>query len=524
MSKEQDGYVLAVDCGTQSLRTIVFDKKGNLIAKVKEDFEPYFSTEPGFAEQSPELYWDTLVSCMNKLHLQGKELMDRIEAITVTTLRGTGVFLDKDGEIVRPSIIWLDQREAKCEKKLSIKTQMMFKATGMERAAACSRKICKVNWIKENEKETWEKTAHYLLLPGYFHYKLTGKLVDTTSNQVGHIPYDYKLRQWPKSEKAYQYELFPIEKSKLPELVEPGTIIGCLTTEASAALGLPHATIVIANGSDKGCETLGVGCMSPDSVSLSFGTTATIQTTTKQYLEPIPFMPSYCSAVPNLFTPEVQVFRGYWMIRWFKQEFAHKEMLEAISLDLPPEVLLNERLSDIPPGSEGLLLQPFWAPDLKNPEAKGSIIGFSDVHKRSHIYRAIIEGINFALMDGLEKIEHATKVHVKDIYVSGGGSQSDAICQITADMFGRKVIKGETYEAAGLGAAINSFVTLKYYETYPEAIQNMVRHSQVFLPDEKNAKIYKGLYEKVYKKIYGKLKDLYREIEKITKPQSKHNE
>jgi len=186
MMNERNGYVLAIDCGTQSLRTLVFDRYGNLISKIKEDFEPYFSTEPGFAEQDPELYWNTLILCMDRLASESPEILSRIEAITVTTLRGTGVMLDKHGKVVRPSMIWLDQREAACEKSLSLRTQMMFRAIGMEQAAAKSRRLCKVNWIKENEMELWEKTEHYLLLSGYFHYKLTGRMVDSKSNQVGH--------------------------------------------------------------------------------------------------------------------------------------------------------------------------------------------------------------------------------------------------------------------------------------------------------------------------------------------------
>ena len=150
------------------------------------------------------------------------------------------------------------------------------------------------------------------------------------------------------------------------------------------------------------------------------------------------------------------------------------------------------------------------------PEAKGSLIGFGDVHTRAHIYRAIIEGINYALLDGMERIEKKSKVKVERVMVSGGGSQSDAICQITADMFNKTVMRGQTYESSGLGAAINGFVGLKVFDSYEEAVKNMVHYTSIFKPDEKNTEIYDKLYRKVYTKIYRKLEGLYKEIKEIT--------
>lgn len=311
--------------------------------------------------------------------------------------------------------------------------------------------------------------------------------------------------------------LFGIEREKLPELINPGEVIGVISDEVSKLTDIPQGTPVIAAGSDKGCETLGTGCIGIDTASLSFGTTATVQTTSAKYFEPIKFMPAYPAVVPGCFNPEVEIFRGYWMISWFKKEFALREIVEAEERGVSPESVLNETLNEIPPGSQGLMLQPLWGPGLKMPEAKGSIIGFGDVHTRAHIYRAIIEGINYGLIEGVEQIEAKTRTKVKKLTVSGGGSQSDSICQITADMFNRPVYKGETYESSGLGAAIVGFVGLGVYKSYDEAVQNMVRYSKVFQPDKNNAKIYDALYNRVYKNIYSNLKGIYKEIQNITK-------
>lgn len=518
MTIEQKGFVLAIDCGTQSLRTLIYDGEGHLLAKIQENYEPYFSTEPGYAEKDPDEYWQVCIACFHKLNQNYGEYLSNVKAITVTAMRNTGVYLDEKFQVIRPSIIWLDQREVISKEKISLKYRTMFKLVNMTEAIELTRKQCKANWLRVHEPKSWKKIRYFLQLSGFFHYKLTGQIVDSIGNQIGHIPFDYKKRNWPKSDQAYQWEVFQIEREKLPRLVESGTILGALSEQVRVELGLSEGILVIANGSDKGCETLGIGCLSPETASISFGTTATIQTTTDQYVEPLKFMPAYPAAIPKRFNPEIQIYRGYWMIKWFKQEFAHHEIMEAQKRSMPPEELLNQLLHTIPPGSEGLVLQPFWTPGLKNPEAKGAIIGFSDVHTRAHLYRAIIEGINFGLKDGLEKIEKATGVRVKTIYVSGGGSQSDEICQITADMFDLPVVKGETYEAAGLGAAINAFVALGVHKTVEDAVNQMVRSSKVFVPNFKNAEIYRQLFEKVYKSIYPRLKEVYIQIDKISKP------
>ena len=290
-----------------------------------------------------------------------------------------------------------------------------------------------------------------------------------------------------------------------------------ITAQAASATGIKEGTPVIAAGSDKGCETLGVGCLDPSCASMSFGTTATVQITTSKYLEPLQFMPPYPASIPGLYNPEVEIFRGYWMISWFKKEFGLREMMEAQQRGVPPEDVLDEKLYDIPPGSQGLILQPFWTPGLKMPEAKGAIIGFGDVHTRAHIYRAIIEGINYALIEGLEHIEKKSKVKVNTLMVSGGGSQSNAICQITADMFNKPVVRGQTYETSGLGAAINGFMGLKLFSSYQEAVKNMVHPTSIFTPRADNAKLYRELYRRVYCKIYSRLEGLYKEIKDITK-------
>ncbi len=509
-------YVLSIDCGTQSIRALVFDEQGNIIVMDKIEFRPYYSEKPGWAEQDPQVWWEGLCTVCKVVKAKSSDIWDKILGVTVTTQRDTGICVDKYGNPVRPAIIWLDQRMAECIKPVSRRYRLMFAVTGMRRASRVSRKKSKSNWIKENQPEIWEKTYKYLLLSGFLNYKLTDKFIDSVASQIGHIPFNYKKRTWPEKNVDYRWELFGIDAEKLPELLEPGQVLGRITEKAAEETGILEGLPVIASGSDKGCETLGVGCKNLEYVNLSFGTTATVQTMADKYFEPIRFMPAYPACISGYFNPEFEIFRGYWMISWFKREFAHKEAKEASEKGVFPEEILNERLEEIPPGSHGLMLQPYWGPGLKLPTAKGAIIGFGDVHTRIHIYRAIIEGINYGLRDGIEMIEKKSGVKVKFAMVSGGGSQSEAICQITADMLDRPVYKGKTHETSGLGAAMVVFVSLGIYKDYKDAIDNMVNYEKIYEPQKENADIYSKLFRRVYKNIYPRLKVLYTEIQQIT--------
>jgi len=242
----------------------------------------------------------------------------------------------------------------------------------------------------------------------------------------------------------------------------PGQPLGSISRKAAGETGIPEGLPLIAAATDKACEVIGSGSLDPSIGCLSYGTTATINITSRKYVEPIPILPSYPSAVPDYFTIEVQIYRGFWMVSWFKKEFGFLEEQEASLQGVTPETLFDKLVDDIPPGSMGLVLQPYWTPGLKlpGPEAKGAIIGFGDVHTRGHVYRAILEGLGYALREGKERIEKRTHIPITSLRVSGGGSQSRNAMQVTADIFGLPTAKPHIYETSGLGAAIDAAVGL----------------------------------------------------------------
>jgi len=296
--------------------------------------------------------------------------------------------------------------------------------------------------------------------------------------------------------------------------------LGEITPEAARQTGIPVGLPLIAAAADKACEVLGSGSLEPNVACLSYGTAATINTTHKKYVEIIPLIPPYPAAVPDLYNLELQIYRGYWMVNWFKIEFGLREMRLSRENGVEPEVLFDELVKSVPPGSQGLVLQPYWTPGLRHPgpEARGSIIGFNDTHTRAHLYRAILEGLAYALRDGKERTEKRTKTIIDQIRIAGGGSQSDAAMQLTADVFGLPVSRPHLYEASGLGAAINAAVGVGIHTDYHSALKAMTRLGDTFNPDSKAHAVYNQLYNEIYLRMYKRLQPFYKAMQEITLP------
>ena len=505
-------YVLAVDFGTQSVRTIIYNDRGMEICKAKVPFNPYFSRNSGWAEQNPEVYWDSLVKAIGMLKEEYPLGFERIVAVGVTTIRDTITFIDKDNNILRPFIVWLDEREcSRVEDAIPLPYKAELRLAGMYEPYCNIRRATKINWVCENEPEVWAKTHKIIQLSGYINFKFTGVLADSVASQIGHLPFDYKKQCW-QSKKTVNRFLFDCDASKMIDIFDSTSVLGRISAEAAAETGLKEGLPVIACGSDKGCETFGTGTLDNGKASISMGTTATVQITTRRYVEPEQFMPAYPAVIKGMYNPEVEIFRGCWMVTWFKEQFGEKEVARARELGCAPETLLDDLLDEVPLGCEGLVLQPYWSPKIKQPCAKGTIIGFSDVHTRAHIYRAIIEGIGFGLYEGLSSICARAGVKPDAVMISGGGSKSDRVCSILADILGLPVKKTQTYENSALGCAMLTYMGLGVYKTPEEAIRHMVGEGKVYEPDMKNHEQYMLLYSTVYERIYRKNRKTFANI------------
>ena len=505
--------VLVVDVGTQSTRGIIFDDKGNLLAKKQIKYPPYKSAEKGYVEQSAEVYFDTLCNVTRQLRNDFPELMDSVLAMSVDTFRDTAVLLDKHNKPLRDCILWSDQRQADTSAKLPLLHRFLFRLVGMSRSIVAIRKKIKTNWVQQQEPDLWGRVNKVVHISAYLNYRLTGNLTDSYASTIGHLPFDYKKKKW-HTKRGLLYPVYGLPLELMIPICNPGDVMGEISPEVAALTGLKAGLKVIASGSDKGCETLGVGCVDKNVASISFGTSASVQFSAPRYFEPEPFMPAYPSVLKNYFNPEVQIFRGYWTISWFVENFAQDLVAQAQQQGKHVEELLNEQMATIPAGCDGLVLQPFWQAGLTTPEARGAIVGFSDFHTRAHLYRAIVEGIDFALREGLERMARRGHHKIDFVAVSGGGAQSDLICQIAADVLNKPVRRVQTYETSGLGAAMVTFMACGVFKDEREAVGKMVHYTDAFTPNKEAAKVYDDVYKNVYLKMYKGLQRMYLHIDK----------
>ncbi len=509
--------LLSIDVGTQSVRVLLFDPRGKLIAKQRVPYEPYYSDAPGLAEQRPQLFWESIARACQGLWQNPEVKKDSIAAVALTTQRATMINVDEKGEPLRPAIIWLDQRRTEGQPPLGGFWGAAFAVAGASETVAYLQAEAEANWIRKHQPEIWKKTYKYLIISGYLTYLLTGRFVDSVGCQVGYIPFDYKSQNW-EAKRGWKWQAIPVDLKMLPDLIPQGKALGEITAKASEATGIPARLPVIAAAADKACEVLGSGALESNVACLSYGTTATINTTHDKYIEVIPLIPPYPAAAPMLYNFEIQIFRGYWMVSWFKQEFGLREQRISDEKGVEPEVLFDDLVKSVPPGSQGLVLQPYWSPGLRfpGPEARGAIIGFGDSHTRAHIYRAILEGLAYALREGKEKTEKRSGVKITDLRIAGGGSQSNAAMQLTADIFGLPTARPHVYEASGLGAAMDAAVGINIHRDFKSAVSEMTHLGDCFEPNRDTHAVYERLYREVYLRMYNKLKPLYQEIRDIT--------
>ena len=468
-------HVLAIDCGTQSLRALVVGPTGaDRRPRRGSRIEPYVSPHPGWAEQDPEIWWRALGEATpSGPRRSGACERDALAGVTLTTQRASIVVVDAAGDPLRPAIVWLDQRRTEGLPPVGGPTGLAFRALGVRETVAAFQADAEVNWIRRHEPEVWARTAGYLLVSGFLTRRLVGRKVDSVGCQVGYLPFDYRRLRWSA----------PSRLEVAGRAGRPGDAARARPADRPARRD--HARRPRPRpGSRPACRSSpppptrparcsASGALEPTIGALSFGTTATFNTTHRRYVEAIPMIPPYPAAVPGAYSLEINVMRGYWMVEWFKREFGDREVARAADEGVAPEALFDELVRAVPPGSMGLTLQPYWSPGVRipGPEAKGAIIGWGDVHTRAHLYRAILEGLAYALREGAERTEQADEgVTLTELRVSGGGSQSPAAVQLTADVFGLPTARPHTYETSGLGAAIDAAVGLGIHPSFEAAV------------------------------------------------------
>ncbi|MFM2106901.1 MAG: hypothetical protein RL338_1933 [Chloroflexota bacterium] len=509
--------LLALDVGTQSARAIAFDPSGSLVAGARIPYEPYHSPRPGWAEQDPAVYWEALVAACRRLRDDGLDLA-AIGAVSLTTQRSTIVLVDEAGVPLRPAIVWLDARRTEGIPPLGGLTGLGFRLARVAGTVARLRAEAEVNWLARHEPGTLERAHRILFLSGYLTRRLTGEFVDSAAAQVGYLPFDYRRHAW-SGPRDWRWRALPVGRHQLPELVPATGTLGGLTAEAAAATGLRAGTPLIAAAADRACEALGAGAATPDVACVGYGTTATVSTTHRRYLETIPLIPPFPAAIPGAYNLEWQIYRGFWLVEWFRRELGHPEVALAASDGSPgAEALLDRLLEASPPGANGLLHLPTWSPGIRHPgpEARGAFVGLTDLHGRADLYRAIVEGIAYGLREGLERSERRSGIRAASLRIAGGGSRGTGIAQLTADVFGRPVVVPHVAETSALGAAIDAAAGIGLHRDAERAAAAMTRPERTVDPDPERSARYDALYRGAFLGLYDALRPTYRTIRDLT--------
>ncbi len=468
-------YFIGVDSGSQSTKVFIFDEKGNVVCSASEGLQPMMSRKPGYVEHPDDDLWDSLKSALNKLMNNFTGDVSKIKGLGLCTIRCCRVFMKADGTLAEPVMSWMD-----------VRSYATF--------------------------EDEEKIAYTCPTSGYATHRLTGEFKDTVANTFQwQFPIDMDTWDWSTDEE--HFNSFKIPKEKLLELQMPGTILGYVTKEAAEATGLPVGLPVVATANDKAVEALGSGLVEKNVGLVSLGTyIASMVCGDKNLLDPQNYFVNL-SCVPNEYLYESGgIRRGMWHISWYKSIVGEEYAQKAESMGLTVEECLEKEAVNVPAGSDGLLTIPDWLAPASQLHRKGVMIGFDERHTRAHIYRSIMEGIAFTLKNCYDAMIDELKIKPEKIIVSGGGSNSELFMQIFADMYGVKTCRNEINGAAAIGSAICVAVATGVYPTFEEAVKNMVKPRDEFIPNPKNTEVYDKINTQGYKNLPTMLDDTLKTV------------
>ena len=492
--------VIGVDSSTIATKAISWDSSGKNIAEGSSPIR-LFSPQPNYYEQNPDDWWHSMAESLQKLTYQIDK--ERITALSIANQRETFVGLNKHGKPVRPAIIWLDERCKTIVDKFAaiIGEDRIHQITGKPKDYAPV--VYRLAWMKENEKVLFRKVAKFCDVHTYLVYKLTGHYKTSWASADPMGIFDLENKTWSQ-EILNQLNITP---QQLPEVYCPGTVLGYVTKAAAEATGLRTGTKIIAGGGDGQVAGLGVNAVTPERAYLNLGTAVVSGTFAKNYLIDRSFRTMACCSEEGYYC-ETSLRSGTFLVDWFIQQVLKIDPV------MKPYIYrqLEEEAEQIEPGSEGLMILPYWNAVMNpywDPDARGCIIGLSSGHHRGHLYRAILEGIALEQALATEAVEKATNEKTKEFAVIGGGARSKLWRQIIADASGVKVLNMSSDEASSLGAGISAAVAAGWFPSFREAAASMVHVKGITEPDPQNADRY-HIQLSEYKKIYPAIREINR--------------
>jgi xylulokinase len=497
---EKNMYFIGIDSSTTATKALLMDSAGQVLAVAATEY-PFETPRPLWSEQHPNLWWDGAQKSIRAVLQQTSIDPAQVGGVGLTGQMHGLVLLDKDGQVLRPAILWNDQRtQAQCDEiHQRIGREKFIQITG--NVALTGFTAPKILWVKENEPEIYAQAAHALLPKDYVRLKLTGVYAMDKADGAGTVLMDLKKRDWSEEVLA----ALEIPAAWMPRLFEGPQITGVVSVEAASATGLKAGTPVMAGGGDQAAQAVGVGAVSEGVVALTLGTSGVVFASADgAFIEPQGRLHAFCHSVPDKWHLMGVMLSAAGSLRWYRDTFAPLHSYDEL---LAPAV-------NVPTGADGLLFLPYLTGERTphpDPLARGAFVGLTVRHGMPHTTRAVLEGVAFGLKDSFELMKASGLGQIKQVRVSGGGAKSALWRQILADVFGCELVTVNTTEGAAYGAALLAAVGAGCYPSVETACEAAIRVTGSTLPDEKQVKAYEKIYP-IYRELYPALTSSFKKL------------
>ena len=492
-------YVLGIDVSTTATKAVLIDESGAVVG-VGASAYGFSVPRPLWSEQDPELWWDGAVAAIRSVIATTGVPADEVVAIGLTGQMHGAVLLDVAGDVLRPAILWNDQRTAtECDAiRDALGPERLIAITGND--ALTGFTAPKLVWVRDHEPDVWRRIAHVLLPKDYLRLRLTGDYALDKADGAGTLLFDLAARDWSTE----VLDALRIERAWMPPTWEGPEITGVVTAIAAAATGLRAGTPVVAGGGDQSANAVGVGAVTVGTMALSLGTSGVVFATTDRPLfEPHGRVHAFCHAVPGRWHLMSVMLSAGGSLRWFRDAIV-------------PGVEFGDLVdaaAEVPAGSGGLLFLPYLSGERSphpDPLARGAFVGLTLTHDLRHLTRAVLEGVAFGLRDGLDLMIEAGTPVPDQIRASGGGTESPLWRQILADVLGAEIATVSTSEGAAYGAGVLAAVGAGWYPSVEAASAALVTATPVASPGP-DTEAYRDAHA-IYRELYPALAPTFHRI------------
>jgi len=485
---------LGIDVGTGGTRAVIVDEAGKVLGSASSEHQPFRAPHPGWAEQDPEDWWRAAQTAISGAIAATGKPPAEIAAVGLTGQMHGAVMLDAAGEVLRPALIWCDQRTGpQCD--------WLHEKIGRERLieltcnpALPNFTLTKLLWVKDHEPEIFARIAHLMCPKDYVRYRLTGTFAIDVHEASGTLLLDVTHRKW-SSEVA---KIAGINEDWLPQLFESPEVCAQIAVSAADATGLKPGTPVVAGAGDQGAGAVGMGILKPGAVSATIGTSGVVfAATDKPAKDPGGRLHTFCHAVPGRWHVMGVTQAAGLSLRWFRDTFA-----PGVTYDT-----LSRGAEEISPGSDGLLWAPYLlgerTPHLDS-QATAAFVGISASHTAAHFARAILEGVAFSLRDSFTLFAELG-IPVNGVRLGGGGARGPLWRRIQTDIYGYPTEVLAAEEGGAYGAALLAGVGVGAWPDTDTACEESLEVAESFQPDPETARIYTSAYRR-YREIYPALR------------------